>query len=164
MTFILCERFKQRFPPINEYKRISVYEDYERIYLNLIEKEFLSAPCINPKEEIEELAKKTFDVNFECKSLNDGGDSRLAILFFPIILPKGKMNEEEFKYHQWFDDHSIEISLPARYPDITISTGNRGRTDLLDRQRDLYYNFTEGVYNLFLEKARDNKNIQDNIY
>jgi hypothetical protein len=154
MTSILFERFKKRFPPINEYERIRVYENFERIYLDLIKEEFLSAHYINPKEEIEELAKKIFDVNFACRSLSDGGDSRLAIIFDPIILPKGKMNEEDFMYHSWYDGHSIEISLPARHPMVTISTGNRGRTDLLNRQRDLYYNFTEEVYNLFLKKAR----------
>ncbi len=157
MTERLVQRFRERFPPINGYERVTIYEAYERIYLDLIEQDFMPLRHFNPHREIKDLALKTFDVSFICKFLDNGGWNRLAIIFSEEILPKGKMSYELFRYNLWYDGHGIEVSLPATHPIITVSTGNRGRTDLLDRQRDLYYNFVEGIYNIFLEKVKSSK-------
>ncbi len=152
MTEILFQRLKKKFPPINDYERITIYEAYERIYLDLIEKEFSQGRYFNPKKEIKDLALEIFDTYFISKSLCDGGQERLAIIFLEKF--PSKISYKQFMYNTWYSGHSFDISLPASHPVITISTGNRGRTDLLDRQRDLYYNFVEGIYNLFMEKIK----------
>lgn len=158
MTEILFQRFRGKFPAIGGQERITLYGAYERIYLNLMAREFLETPYFDSHEKIKDLASKTFDVNFISKFLNDGGQRRLAIIFVPIILPKSQGGTEELmRYNDNYSEHSIDIDLPTNHPMITISTGNRGRTDLLDRQRDIYYNFVEGIYGLFLENARSQK-------
>ncbi|MEX2017564.1 MAG: hypothetical protein WD876_03765 [Candidatus Pacearchaeota archaeon] len=150
MTDVLFQRFRKRFPPINDYERISTYGADERIYLDLITLEFTKGKYINPQEEIKGLAQKVFDVNFIWKNLNDGGTKRLTLIFDP-----GKqISEESFIYHENYSGHSIDINLPASHPEITISTGHRGKVVLLDRQRDKYFEFAEGVYNIFLDNAK----------
>ena len=152
MTFLLTERLKKRFPDINGSQRVDIYENYERIYLNLIAREFLNSPYINPLEELEKLALETFDAHFICEPIDNKKDIGLRVSFLPKILPKSKMSQESFEYQSRYSEHTIEISLPANHPEITISTGNRGRGNLLDKQRDLYFKFIEGVYNIFLKK------------
>lgn len=156
MTEILFQRFRKRFPPIGGQERITIYEAFERIHLNLLEPEFANATFFTSQEKINSLAKRTFDVNFKWGYTHYSERLKIpTIIFVPIILPKNQGGTEELmRYQDNYSEHSIEITLPANYPMITISTGNRGRTDLLDRQRDLYYNFVEGVYGLFLENAR----------
>jgi hypothetical protein len=161
MTDILFQRFRERFPSINDYERITIYGAYERIYLDLIEAEFISSPLFDSKEKIKDLALKIFDVNFIYKFLRDGLDERVGIIFDPIILPKPKMSYESFRRNMNYSGHSIEITLPASHPMITISTGNRGAVDLIEKQRDNYYNFVVEVYEIFLGNAKKNEDKVD---
>jgi hypothetical protein len=153
MTDILFQKLKERFPPVNDYERISIYGAYERIYLDLIDYAFIGMPYFDSQERIKNLALKTFDVNFISKFLKDGGEQRLSIIFEPVILNKTKMSYELFEYHENHSGHSMDVMLPSTHPIITISTGNRGHVDLLPKQRENYYNFVENVYRLFLENA-----------
>ena len=156
MTDILFNRFRNRFPPLNGYEKITIYGAYERIYLDLIGREFMSAPFINPEDEIKTLASKVFDVNFEWGySYYDAKTKNPEIIFNPAGLSKDKGGTEELmRYQDNYSGHTIEIKLPARNPEITISTGNRGKTLLLDEQRDKYFEFVEEIYKIFLESSR----------
>ncbi len=159
MTEILFQKFKERFPPIGDCERITIYEAFERIHLYLIDEAFVDAPSFASQEKINDLASKTFDVNFRWGHAYYSTLSKVpTIIFDPVILPKAEGGTYKLmEYNDYYSGHSIEIELPSYFPKIIISTGNRGRTDLLDRQRDLYYNFVEGVYNLFLENAGNSK-------
>ncbi len=155
MTEILFKKLRERFPPINDYERITVYEAYERVYLDLIESAFMKDKQFNSPEKIKNLAQRIFDVNFVYIPLNNGGEKRWTVIFEPIILDKGKMSEESFRYQENYSGHSIEVILPSSHPMITISTANRGAIDLFPKQRDNYYNFVEDVYKLFLQNANE---------
>jgi len=156
MTDMLFQRFRKRFPAINGQERITIYEAYERIHLNLIAPEFVDAPFINPQEEIKDLASKVFDVNFCWGHTYYNSIKKVpTIIFSPKILSKNEGGTEELmRYNGAYSGHSIEITLPANHPMITISTGNRGRTNLLYRQRWKYYYFVDGVYSSFLANSR----------
>ena len=155
MTDILFQRLMERFPPIDDYERVSIYGAYERIYLDLIESAFMKSKQFNLSKKIKNLALRIFDVNFIYIPLSDGGEKRWSVIFEPIILDKEKMSDESFKYQGNHSEHSIEVILPSTHPVITISTGNRGAIDLLPKQRDNYYNFVENIYRLFLQNANE---------
>jgi len=155
MTVVLFEKFKQRFPPIKNHDRVSIYEAYERIYLSIIDRQFIGAPDFNSEQKIKDLASKTFDVNFVSKTFEEGHKNKLYLIFEPIIF--SKMSKKSFLYNSSYSGHSIDINLPSFWPEITISTGNRGRTNLSQKQRDKYYNFVEEIYNLFLENAKNKR-------
>ncbi len=150
MTDILFKRFRERFPPIGDRERITIYEAYERIYLDLIEREFVEAPQFDSLDKIKDLASKTFDVNFYWGYSHYNMSHNVPTIIFDPKCGTKKLME----YDDWYSCHSIEVDIPSFHLVITISTGNRGRADLIEKQRDKYFEFVEGVYKLFLENAR----------
>ena len=151
MSDKLYEMLCKRFPPVGPkgYTRVSIYPPGEEkliegIHLNLIEKVFLSIkkPLLN-SEVIESLASHIFnDIHYDFYKNQEEGD---VILFRP---------REVDDYAQRYANHYIAIHHPLKYPKITISTGNRGRTELNSRQREKYYQFVIELNDLFLEKAK----------
>ena len=144
----LCETF----PPIGSCKapRITLYPPdsggtwIERIYLNLIEKEFLKIeqPIVKSKE-IKELAGRIFeDIEFNFFKHQEEGN---VISFIPDGIDS---------YSQNYIGHYISVRDPLRYPIITISTGNRGSIRLYPRQRKKYFQFVKELYGLFLGKIK----------
>ncbi len=151
MSDILYKQLCEKFPPIGQLSRISIYPEggeryIERIYLNLIEEIFLglTKPLLKSKD-IETLAKKIFDdIPYEFHKHPDEGN---IISFLP---------EGVDEYAQSYMEQDIIIKDPLNYPKITISTGNRGSIKLHPEQRDKYFQFAVELYESFLEKTQIN--------
>ncbi|KHO54614.1 MAG: hypothetical protein QT10_C0014G0012 [archaeon GW2011_AR19] len=140
MTKILFSRLRKIFPEPN---KVSIYGAYERIYLSLHHKKFADAVSVNVSHKnLKELASKIFEIPFEYEKRGEIGP---AIFFEP------KINRRS---HQNYQQHYIKVSLPLKFPEIEISTGNRGSEFLFRKQRDDYYKFVEETYFLFLEKCK----------
>jgi len=156
MSDKLVEMFKEKYPLTPRgYDRVSIYPRgggtwVERIHLDLVEKEFLKFQ-IDKKpladiSSIKDVAKRVFDdIGHRHYTLKDQGNL-LDILYFE---PKGIDD-----YNQSYSNHFIEIREPLIIPKIMISTGNRGRIKLHERQREKYFQFVNDVYNLFMRNAK----------
>jgi len=141
MTYKLVEILKNEYPPINNFERVSIYGAYERIYLDLISKDFLNGGLLKDSKKIFELAQKLFDVPFTFGRKGDLGE---IIYFEP---------SSSNKYEQNHFAHYIKVEVPSNHPMITISTANRGAGELFKKQRDNYFKFVNETYNLFLKNA-----------
>ena len=117
MSDILYEKLCEKFPPIEQFSRLSIYpeggEKYiERIHLNLIEEAFLEVtkPLLESKD-IEILAEKIFDdIPYEFQKHPSEGN----IISF---LPEGVDG-----YAQSYMEHYIIVQEPLNYQKIKIST------------------------------------------
>ena len=141
MTDILFKRLADRFPLCDNCD-ISVYENYERIYVHLANPRFSKSPQFNSHNKIKNLASIVFDVDFVYEKRGEIGP---AIFFEP------KKRDSYSHNHQ---DHSLHVHLPSKFPMVTIDTGNRGSTILMNRQRDNYFKFVEETFNLFLNNVK----------
>ena len=137
MTFELAQMLKETYPPILNFERINIYGKNERISLNLLDFCFDGKSNFNDHTKIEALARKIFDVPFVYEKKGDIGP---AIFFQP------KINDS---YHQNHTNHYINVYLPGKCPEITISTGNRGPSLLIDKQRQNYFQFVNQIFELF---------------
>lgn len=144
MTDRLFQRFKERFPDINGTPRVSFYGAYERIYLSLYERIFAqSKRALITPDEISKIARGVFwDVNFV---FEERGDIQFGIFFEPTGVSE---------YSCSYDQHHIEVHQHLLFPELTISTGNRGKVVLHDLQRERYYQFACDLRKEFIRKAR----------
>ena len=141
MTEKLVKILSELYPPAKNHDRISIYGAHERIYLLLFDHVFSGTPIIHDIECFRKLANETFDVHFY---IGSKGDIKNAVFFEP--------NSQD-DYQQNYSNHFIQIILPSNFPQITISTGNRGRVNLLDKQREKYLEFVKYVYGIFAENS-----------
>ena len=140
MTEKLVKILSKLYPPIENNNRVSIYGAHEEIYLLLFDYIFVNAK-INDIEVFRKSADKIFDVPFY---LGSKGDIKNAVFFEP--------NSQD-EYQQNYSNHFIQISLPSKFPKMTISTGNRGKVKLLDKQREKYLEFVKNVYKIFVDNA-----------
>jgi len=142
MTDVLYDLLSKRFPAIDGDERVSAYENFERIHLNLFDLVFKDAPSLTDHSKIEQLAKLLFEVNFEYKPEGNVGPS---IFFYPSTNKKPE---------KFYANHYVQVQLPSKFPIINIVTGNRGESVLELEQRKKYFTFVEQVYDLFLQNAK----------
>jgi hypothetical protein len=145
MTVELVKILYEIYPPkdgLDKVNNISIYGAHERVYLTLLNRSFIDSKKISDINIFRPLAENIFDVPFY---IGSRGDVKNAVFFEP--------NSPD-KYSQNYSNHYIQINLPLTYLEMTISTGNRGRVDLFDKQRKKYVEFVNGVYDIFPCKIR----------
>jgi hypothetical protein len=148
MTLELVNMLRNRFEVENPIEDIFIYENNERIYINLSSDVYIQNAGRNLKEipllesdaRFRNIADKIFDVDFLYEKEGNIGP---AFFFKPSTIDI---------YSQNHTYHYLQVHLPATYPLITISTGNRGETNLLPEQRAKYFAFVEQTYGVFLDR------------
>ena len=153
MSDKLVEMFRKRYPLTPRgYDRIYTYPpngSIERIHLHLVEKDFLK--FLDKKKpladisSIKNIAQEVFnDIGCKFYTLEEQGIDNIFSFY-----PK-KMDD----YNESYTGHFIEIREPLIIPKIMISTGNRGRIKLHDRQRKKYFQFINEVYDIFVQNSK----------
>lgn len=154
MTEILEKNIRGWFKECGEhpYRRtpgIHIYEAYERLSVELPDERLLGKEFSN-KTLIRKIAENIFDVPFDCEKR---GISNWGV-HFRTNFSKG-ISLKRFKYLERYSEHLIEVYLPSIFPALTFWTGNRGHSELLPRQRKMYFKFLKEVYNSFVKNAQN---------
>ncbi|NOQ55237.1 MAG: hypothetical protein GQ477_00355 [Nanohaloarchaea archaeon] len=155
MSDILLKQLNEKYPPIGPHNatQLSIYpyqelssRYIERIYLDVLDLKFIKNPKdLITMDEMKDLAESIFDdIDFEMKNIRDEG-------YIVEFKPHGISD-----YLENYSGHAIIIREPFSTPHITISTGNRGSIGLNDRQREKYFNFVNGLYDIFVENLEKN--------
>jgi hypothetical protein len=147
MTLVLTDMIRSNFV-ISNPNNISIYDKNKRIEINLSDEYDLrnidTAKKIEPfnnHERIKHIAEQIFDVDFLYETQGNTGP---AVFFMPSLRDK---------YNQNHVGHYIQVHLPNSYPVITIGTGEKGASTLLEKQRENYLQFVREVYNIFWARS-----------
>lgn len=147
MTRTLFNQLIKKYPEIEQvqYPNISTYGLDERIYFILTRVEYRSKDKIISAEKIQDIASRVFtDIGW---TFHDTlGVMTNTITFNNEELKKEKnYNLEIYKYQMHYEGHDIEFGTLNNYLYMTIATGNRGRSTLLDKQRENYLSFIDEI-------------------
>jgi len=161
MSDILVEKLAKKYVPTpNGPERILIYagsagilnasegcKHVERVYVGFLYEELLGIDKPFDFSVIEMLANEIFDdIGFEFRHPSGVGN------FMNFVLEDIKMEKVDMDYLNFYSGHDFEFSNTNRFPQITISTGNRGRIGLHERQREKYFTFVNGIFDHLMEK------------
>lgn len=135
MTDILYTQLAERFCNTEDRKStLSMYGADERIHMTVAHKKF---SALEEQEPAIQLANKVF----EGIPHHFGIEGKMQPALYFENLPF-----ELDHYH----GHCIEVAIPNTFLQMTFWTGNRGKPDLETDQRKRYFEFSQGLYRLFL--------------
>jgi hypothetical protein len=147
MTDILVRRLERGFPSFRGHMMVWVYGANERIHLSLPGSGMNPDVFFYSHEKIEGIARKIFDVPFKYERQGDTGP---AVFFEPE-----EGNPDPYQQNHY--GHYIWVKLPFAFPEIEISTHNRGAAILFPKQRNNYFRFVTEVYQAFVLNAKTSK-------
>lgn len=155
MSGLLVQMFLEKYPPHGKNKtdQVETYPPYDESYMGIEDiflmpkhKKFagLQIPLIT-EEAIRELASKIFDdITYDFfYDVKDGCE-----IYFTS--PDDYNDVYLHSYHQ---QHIFVFWPPLKFRTIKFSTGHSGSSDLHEKQREKYFQFANGIYDIFMENA-----------
>ena len=143
MTEKLYKKFLKKY--VGDYDSISIYGAHERIYLTLRDASFVFKNDLITLDEFNNLCNDYFKDFYELKHEKEFGQRGKGV--YVILNP-----EQNLKYKE-YDNHLIKLCQFYPPLDLEIWTGNRGRVDLIDSQKEKYFCFVDALFKKFKGNA-----------